>query len=69
MGEQKPWWQSKTVWGGLVALGAGIAGAFGVTVGAEDQELITSSILGIASAAGGLIAVYGRLKAQSEIKK
>jgi len=64
----KPWWQSKTVIGGLVALGAGIAGIFGVALGPDDQAVTTDALVGIAGAIGGLLAVYGRIKANRAIK-
>ncbi|MBE0471774.1 MAG: hypothetical protein IBX55_19970 [Methyloprofundus sp.] len=64
----KKWWQSKTVWGGLVALGAGIAGVLGLAIGAADQAILTESLTAIAAAVGGLLAVYGRFKANQAIK-
>lgn len=66
--ESKPWWQSKSVIGGLVALAAGIAGIFGVVMSPDDQAITTEAILGIAGAIGGLLAVYGRIKASKSIK-
>lgn len=64
----KKWYASKTVWGGAIAVIAGIAGAFGIAVGVEDQAVIAESITAIAGAVGGLIAVYGRIKADRRIK-
>lgn len=64
----KKWWQSKTVWGGLVALIAGVAGVFGLAIGTVDQATLTESLTAIAAAAGGLTAVYGRFKAKQTIK-
>lgn len=65
---EKAWWQSKTVWGGAIALAAGVAGAFGISVGLEDQEMLTAAIVGIASGVGGLLSIYGRIKANKAIK-
>lgn len=60
---------SKTVWGGLVALLAGVLGLFGYTVGAEDQATLVELAAGIASAVGGLVAIVGRVVATKKIGK
>ena len=65
---EKAWWESKTVWGGVIALLGGVAAGFGYVVSPEDQEIISTGIVGIASAVGGLLAVYGRVKASKAIK-
>ncbi|ERS12540.1 hypothetical protein Q673_02700 [Marinobacter sp. EN3] len=67
--QEKPWWASKTVWGGLVAVIASILAAFGYDIGAADQEAIVGSIVSVVGAVGGLIAVYGRVKASRKIGK
>lgn len=66
---EKKWWQSKAVWGGLVAVGAGIAGVFGFDVDTQSQEAITQNALALAGGIGGMIAVYGRIKADSKVTK
>ncbi len=68
MDESKKWWQSKAVWGGLVAIGAAVAGAFGVVVDQGTQDQVIQLITVIAGAVGGLLSVYGRLKAEKMIK-
>ncbi|HOV80325.1 MAG TPA: hypothetical protein PK728_09505 [Bacillota bacterium] len=65
--EEKKWWQSKTVWGGIVAIGGAVAGAFGIAVDEATQGEIVDYIMVIAGAAGGLLAIYGRLKAEKKI--
>lgn len=67
--QSKPWYASKTIWGGLVALLAGLAGVFGYGVSAEAQTTLTESLVGIGASIGGLIAVYGRVTAKSAINK
>lgn len=67
--ETKKWWESKAVWGGIVAVLAGGAGLFGVSLGAEDQAQVVDAVLAIASAVGGLLAVYGRVKADTKVGK
>lgn len=66
--DQKGWYQSKAVWGGIVALLAGILGIFGFNVGAEDQAALAETLLAIGSAVGGLLAIYGRVSASKKIK-
>lgn len=66
--EEKPVWQSKTIWGGAVAVVAAILGLFGYSVSSGDQALIVEYGLSAASAIGGLVAIYGRLTATKVIK-
>lgn len=67
--QNKQWWQSKTVWGGVIAISAGIAGLFGVHLSIADQASLTESLVSVSSAVGGLIAVYGRYTATKQINK
>ncbi len=67
MYENKPWYQSKTVWGGLIALGAAVAGSFGIEIDAGTQgEIVDYIVLGV-GAIGGLVAIWGRVKADKKI--
>lgn len=68
MDETKSWYMSKTVWGGLIAVAAGAAGAFGYTVAPDDQAQIVEAIVAIATVCGGLLAVFGRVKASKAVK-
>jgi hypothetical protein len=67
--ENKKWWESRAVWGGLIALGSAVAGAFGIYVDGATQEEIANYIVVGAGAVGGLVAIYGRLKAEKKIGK
>lgn len=67
MNGTKPWWQSKTVWGSIIALLAGIATFAGLKLDATLQDQLADLITGAANVAGGLIAWYGRVKAQSTL--
>ena len=64
----KEWYKSKTVWGGLIAVGAAVASGFGVVVDADTQSQISDLIVVGIGAIGGLIAIYGRVKAGKTIK-
>jgi Na+-transporting NADH:ubiquinone oxidoreductase subunit NqrE len=66
---EKKWYQSKAVWGGLIAVAAAIAGAFGYAVSPDDQASIVEAVVAIGGGIGGVLAVYGRVKAEAYIKK
>lgn len=74
MDASKPWYQSSGVWGGVVAVVAPVAGFFGYTVTADDAKAIADGVTqlivagsGIASIAGGVIAIVGRVRASKKI--
>ena len=67
MNDNKLWWQSKAVWGGIIALLSAIAGAFGYAVSADDQSALSDIALTIGGAVGGLLAIYGRTKASKRV--
>ena len=67
MNGTKPWWQSKTVWGSIIALLAGFATLAGLKLDATLQDQLAELITGAANIAGGFIAWYGRVKAQSTL--
>jgi hypothetical protein len=68
----KNWYESKGVWGGIVAVLAGIMAMAGHSLSPQTQQVIVDNGVGIATAvatiAGGLVAIYGRLKADKVIK-
>lgn len=64
----KPWHQSKTVWGALIAIAASLFQVAGVELGTETQNELADIAVTLAGAAGGLLAVYGRVTAQVGIE-
>ncbi|MFQ2706712.1 hypothetical protein ACK3ZA_07515 [Aeromonas caviae] len=54
--------------GSLTDQHCGIAGLFGVPVDAGTQASLATTIVDLASAIGGLLAIWGRLKATHVIK-
>jgi len=68
MNETKPWYTSKTIWGSLVAFGAGIATFFGLEIEPQTQTLFTDTILQIVAVLASLFAIFGRLSATSAIE-
>lgn len=67
MDGMKAWYQSKTVWGGLIAVGASLLQIMGLEVDAGTQAELADLVVTTVGAVGGLIAIYGRLAARSEI--
>ena len=66
---EKPWWQSKTLLGAVVTIACAVASAVtGIEVAQEEQVQIADYGLEIAGAAGGLLAIYGRLTATKRLK-
>lgn len=62
--ETKPWWNSVVVWGGLITIASSAASAFAeVEIDPATQSKIALYIVEITSALGGLIAIYGRVRA------
>jgi len=67
MGGKKPWYKSKTVWSGVITVGASIAGTFGVQVDPETQQQLVNQIVPAITTLTGLGAVIGRLIARDEL--
>lgn len=67
MNGTKVWWQSKTVWGSIIALLAGVATLTGVKLDATLQDQLVELIVGVANIAGGAMAWYGRVKAEGAL--
>jgi hypothetical protein len=65
--DSKNWWASKGVWGGIMAVLAAIAGVFGLKFGVDLQEQTVTFITQIMGAAGGLLAIWGRVSAKQPI--
>ena len=66
---EKQWWQSKTMWAGIVALVVGALGSTGLANIGGEQEAIVEKIMEIVTLAVGMITIYGRIKANSVIVK
>lgn len=63
----KGFFESKTIWGGLIAFLAGVAGLLGYAVSDADAEQLVAYITGAAGVVGGIYAIYGRIKASKVI--
>ncbi|MFD1746534.1 hypothetical protein ACFSE1_13765 [Rhizobium helianthi] len=67
MDDAKAWYQSKTVWGGLIAIFAALMQARGHAIPFQEQVGLADALTSTASALGGLLAIYGRLTATRAI--
>lgn len=67
MYDSKAWYASKAVWGGIIAVLAAIAGAFGYVISPELQTELANQIVAGAGVVGGMLAIYGRVKAEKAI--
>lgn len=67
MDEMKAWYQSKTIWGALIAVGASLLQMAGIDLGADMQADLADIAVTLAGVAGGLFAIYGRIRAESGI--
>lgn len=70
--ETKKWYQSKAVWGGIIAVASGVLGIFGKQIDPATQEFLSQSAVEIATTittiVGGILAIYGRMRANKVIK-
>lgn len=65
--DMKQWYQSKTVWGALIAMGAPLLRHVGVEMGLAEQANLADALATIAGALGGVLAIYGRIRASGPI--
>jgi hypothetical protein len=63
--DNKPWYASQTVWGGVAAIGGGLGTAW---LGYSMRDPLSVSA-GLTAAYGGLQSIIGRFKATTTIGK
>ncbi len=68
MMDMKNWYESKAVWGGIVAAGASLAGLFGLDLPDGVGPDLTEALTALAGAIGGVLAVYGRIRADKRLR-
>ncbi|MCK8781764.1 hypothetical protein M0654_17420 [Rhizobium sp. NTR19] len=68
MGDTKHWYRSKTVWGALIAVAASLLQVAGLQLGPDVQADLVELIVTSAGVVGGLLAIYGRIVADSGIR-
>ncbi|MFQ5533456.1 MAG: hypothetical protein ACE5EM_01350 [Sphingomonadales bacterium] len=67
MNDRKSVLRSRTFWGAVVAIAASLLQGFDITIGAAEQAALVNLIVTVAGCAGGLVAIYGRVKARTRI--
>jgi len=67
MTDSKPWYLSRTIWASLVTIVTAAAGIVGVPVAGLDNAALTDTLLQAITAISGLVAIFGRLGANSRI--
>lgn len=63
MVEEKQWYQSKTIWGALLAVGASFVSTLGISIDASTQNDLADAMIQLIGAIGAMTAIYGRLSA------
>lgn len=69
MDDAKKWYLSKTVWGALLAVAAPLLQLAGIYLDEGMQSELAASITTIAGAAGGVLALIGRISARSALTR
>lgn len=64
----KPALKSTAIWGGLVAIAAGILPAVGYHLTQDDMQKLTTYAGEAAAIVGGIVAIIGRVKATKPIR-
>ncbi len=65
--EEKSWYYSKTIWGGVIAAAASLSSILGVSLDPAIQGELSTAIVQLVGAIGAITAIYGRLAATEVI--
>ncbi|HSV28624.1 MAG TPA: hypothetical protein VLL76_03670 [Candidatus Omnitrophota bacterium] len=65
----KPWYTSRAIWGGILAMLAPVLALAGYQVTEADQHEIINLLVAVAEAVAGMMAIVGRVGATSVIKR
>lgn len=63
----KCWYESRAMWGGLVAVGSGVTAAYGYQLDPSDAKTLIDLLTAITASVGGLLALWGRFQATTKI--
>ncbi|MCD2181004.1 hypothetical protein [Rhizobium sp. GN54] len=66
--ETKVWYLSRTVWGGILAIAASVLNLAGTEISGADQAELADKMTALMAAAGGIVAVAGRLAASRRLR-
>jgi hypothetical protein len=59
----KPFWQSKTIWGNAIAVLGVLLGMFGYQLAPDASQALLQAIGDLIAAGGSAYSVYGRFRA------
>ena len=68
MDETKKWYQSKAVWGAIVAMIVTLLNSAGIDISGEQSNIV-DVIMQLVGSIGAAIAIYGRIVAKAKIAK
>ena len=68
MDNMKVWYQSKTVWGALIAVFAPLLQVAGLNMPGGMESELAEGLVTVIGGIGGLVALYGRLAATKTIQ-
>ena len=66
--DSKRWYNSRTIWGSIIAVVAALLSALGHPIDDNSQLVLTDAILQIVAVGGSLFAIFGRLSASAIIE-
>lgn len=67
MTDSKPWYLSRTIWASLVTIVTATASVMGLPSAGIDNTALADTLLQAITAISGLVAIFGRLGANSRI--
>lgn len=67
MNDIKGFFESKTVWGGLVAFVSGVGMLFHYSISPADAASVVDLITGVPATLASAVAIYGRVVASTKI--
>ncbi len=65
---EKAWYQSKTIWGALVSILASLLAGFDVHLDPAVRQEAVDAFYQASAVIGALVAIYGRLSAETAIR-
>lgn len=67
MNDVKAWYQSRTVWGALIAILASLANGAGVEVTTGEEGELADLVVAAVGVVGGFVALIGRISARRRV--
>lgn len=64
--ESKPFWQSRTLWGGVMMFAVSVAGTLGWEI-PYGAEALTDAIMTIVGTVGAILVAVGRMNASKQL--